>query len=424
MPEIRRLTAEEFCRCGAALAERHRLDAAIACFQRAVDLEPEKAENWYFLGTGYLRDGRYDRAADALNRSRRIDPDFHGSAHQLGMVYCDVDDFTESIRWFNRAAELNPGASDIELDRSLALLRAGIWDQGFYEYEARLKHLPHLFPKTNLPMWRGEAFDGTIHVYAEQGAGDIIMFSRYLAWLGERYKGDIVLDVPPEIRRLFMGWPGITVKPRDKDKKVEADCWIPMMSLPRLAGTTVDNVPADPGWFKGAFPPYLVDFLKPAEGVLKVGICWAGNPMHSHDRSRSVALEHFLQIASNPKIQLYSFQVGQRAGDIKLVGADPLVYDLGAQLTSWEVTAAALQHMDLVISVDTAVAHLAGALDVPVWLLLPPVADWRWLTRRSDTPWYPHMRLVRRDRHYHVNGWRGVLEQIASELKHRPIKQP
>lgn len=416
MSDIRQLTADEFCGCGVALANRHRTAAAIVCFQRAVDLDPQSAAAWYFLGKTYYDDGCYSLAEDALYRSRRLDPAFPGAPHQLGTLFGDLGKFDEAMRWYDEALRLKPNAPDILLDRALTLLMAGRWKEGFDGYEARLKHLPQLYPKTDLPLWQGEPLiNKNLYVYADQGIGDIIMFSRYLSWVGGLPE-HVLFDVPAEVLPLFKTWKLATLRlhQRNTPLTVKPDCWIPLSSLPRMFGTTADTVPPDHGMFRDWIDPSLVDFPKPPDSVLKVGICWSGNPMHGQDRSRSIALEHFLPLAANPRIQLYSFQVGHRAGDIKLVGADPLIYDLGSQLTDWVATAAALRHMDLIISVDTAVAHLAGALDIPVWLLLPEVADWRWLTRRSDTPWYPHMRLIRRQRQ---SDWKGVLQVVAQQLK-------
>lgn len=273
---------------------------------------------------------------------------------------------------------------------SQVLLCSGQYREGWAEYECRTQR-PVPFPR-----WRGEPLDGrTILLHGEQGFGDNIQFLRYLPMVAAR-GGRIVLACRAGIESLLAPLPGIA-EIATEGAPVAADVECPLMSLPFVFGTTLDTIPVD--------LPYLAP---PAASIrywrrrlagpdLKVGLVWAGNPAFSHDRIRSPGLRAMLPLLSVPGVRFFGLQVGHGRSHLASVRMPPQFTDLAAELTSFGETAAALTQLDLVISSCTSVAHLCGALGRPLWVLLSRMPDWRWMTERDDSPWYPTARLFRQD---------------------------
>ncbi|HEY9015108.1 MAG TPA: glycosyltransferase family 9 protein, partial [Gemmatimonadales bacterium] len=226
----------------------------------------------------------------------------------------------------------------------------------------------------------------------EQGLGDTLQFVRYAPMVKERGAGQVLLLAQPALVRLLAGTPGLDSVVTEGAPRPRFDCHAPLLSLPRLFGTTLETIPAE--------FPYLVvpeggSTLRPDRANLAVGICWAGKPTHKNDHNRSAGLEPFMTLLEEPGIDFYSLQKGPRAADLITSGAAALVRDLSGHIDDFADTARFIKQLDLVITVDTAVAHLAGALGVPVWVALSAVIDWRWMRGRSDSPWYSSMRLFR-----------------------------
>jgi hypothetical protein len=246
-------------------------------------------------------------------------------------------------------------------------------------------------------------------VHAEQGLGDTLQFIRYLPDVVAA-GGRVVVECESGLARLIAaidGVEGIVLKGAPLPAHA---LHVPLLSLPRIAGTTLASLPAAVPYLKtpeGARRPALA----PADGRRRVGIVWAGNPRHGKDRARSVALDHFAALARRDDVALYSLQVGARAAE--LAALDAPIGDLAPGLSDFADTAAALDALDLVITVDTAVAHLAGALARPVWTLLPVAPDWRWMLERDDSPWYPTMRLFRQASR---GDWAGVFARVEAAL--------
>jgi ADP-heptose:LPS heptosyltransferase len=275
--------------------------------------------------------------------------------------------------------------------------------------------------KSRLPAWRGQRIKGkTIYVQREQGLGDAIQFIRYLDMLKDQ-KVRIVLECPNQLFRLLKDSPIIDQLVRERKKRinnppVKCDYAVFLLSLPGIFKTELNTIPkqlpylvADPTLIK----KWQAKLSK--DSRLKIGIVWGGNPRHSNDFNRSCSLELFLKYLSHPQVALYSLQKGIYAEQLATVKLGEVI-DLGKKVTDLADTAAIIMNLDLVISVDTAVAHLAGALAQPVWVLLPYVPDWRWLLDRSDSPWYPTMRLFRQSAKM---DWAEVLKSIKGELVKR-----
>jgi hypothetical protein len=266
------------------------------------------------------------------------------------------------------------------------------------------------------PRWDGGDIAGrAILLHVEQGIGDALQFVRYAPLLAHRGARVIVLCQPP-LKRLFMEMDEVSVV-ADGEPPPEFDLHLPLMSLPRLFGTTLATIPAD--------TPYLradpVD-VRAWNGKLgdknhfKIGLVWAGNRRHLNDRNRSCALETLAPLAAVSGIRLYSLQKGEAAVETRNAPATMRLVDLNDELVDFADTAAVITHLDLVITVDTAVAHLAGALARPAWLLLPFAPDWRWMLAREDSPWYPSLRLFRQNQ---TGDWSGVLTAVMNALRQR-----
>jgi hypothetical protein len=272
--------------------------------------------------------------------------------------------------------------------------------------------------------WDGSPLDGrSIIVYPEQGLGDTIHFVRYVPLLAGA-GGRVLLASPPQLRALLLeSFKDVATLLTNGDPMPQADLHCSLVSLPLRMGTTLETIPAavpylrvDPGrvevWRE------RVNAASPAkqQHQLKVGLCWAGNAGHFNDRNRSIALSALAPLASLHGAGFFSIQKGERAAEGR---ACPWLIDLTAGISDFSDTAALIENLDLVIAVDTAVAHLAGAVARPVWTLVPRVGDWRWLSEREDSPWYPTMRLFRQ----REAGWDRVIQELVKVLAQRMSKK-
>jgi hypothetical protein len=253
-------------------------------------------------------------------------------------------------------------------------------------------------------------------VHDEQGLGDTLQFARYLPMVKERC-GRLILETRRELIPLLKDFPGLDAvvqRPEAGEPPATADCCIPLLSLPLVFGTTRENIPALVPYIR-ADPRKSAAWGRRIEGPgLKVGLVWAGRPQHQDDRNRSCRLDLFLPLARIQGLNLFSLQKGPAETQIRDSELKDGMVHLGAELNDFSDTAAVISQLDLLIAVDTSVAHLAGAMARPVWVLLPAIPDWRWMLDRKDSPWYPTMRLFRRP----CGGdWAPVVDGIASELR-------
>lgn len=310
--------------------------------------------------------------------------------------------------------DLEPREYEVHRNLGFDLLTEGHLLEGFQELEWRLRCPSYLvaegIPTLSVPRWDGSRLDGkTVLLWAEQGYGDNIQFIRYVPMMVER-GGLVAVVCPPVLRRLFMTVKGVYTIYTTPEEFAGAsyDYHAPIFSLPYIFGTALETIPAG---------PYLTSVestvrLKPS-AALKVGLVWAGNPEHANDWRRSLSLAYLLPLLQQPGVSWYSLQVGPATREIKRLGLSDEIQDLSPQLQDFADTADAINQLDLVISVDTAVAHLAGALGKPVWILLPAGADWRWLEHRTDSPWYPSARLFRQP---WPGNWVGVVMAVRGAL--------
>ena len=320
----------------------------------------------------------------------------------------------DAIAAYRRAISLQVDHPDARQNLSLALLQAGDYANGFLEYEWRWKvsGAGALVRKFKQPRWVGEDPAGkTVFVYEEQGFGDVIQFARYVRFLANR-GARVILGCRPELGRLMAGCAGVAEVLVAGQRTPPFDLHCPLLSLPLFCGTnTLADVPAEvPNQRVSDAIARPWKERVPRGGRRKVGLSWAGNPTNRNDKLRSIALKNFLPWAQVAGIEFHSLQVGPAAAE---AGQGPTlpITDHSPHLRDFAETAALIEQLDLVISVDTAVAHLAGALGKPVWILVPKEPDWRWLLGRTDCPWYPTARLFRQ-----TDGWDGVIQMVAQEL--------
>jgi Flp pilus assembly protein TadD len=362
--------------------------------------------------------GRLDEALDAAHRATALTPADPLCLHNQAVIHYHRLELDEALDCAGRALRLDPGLPGAHFARAEALLLRGEWAEGWEEYEWRFRvaGAAPLMPPTDGPQWDGAAMDRTLLLVADQGYGDVIQFSRYIPWAAERCPNIAIAcgaEVKPLLRQiapraqLFVRW----------QEAPNYGAFCALSGLPRLAGTRVDTVPA-PIPYLHADPARTAHWADRLDGLVprgfrRIGVIWAGRPSHTNDRNRSAQLADFAPITRLPDIALLALQKGPRTGQAgAYYGRAPLM-NIGAEIEDYEDTMAILENIELLITVDTSVAHLAGAMGRPVWIMLPHAPDWRWLLDRTDTPWYPSARLFRQRS---IRTWDDVMGAIAAEL--------
>jgi tetratricopeptide (TPR) repeat protein/ADP-heptose:LPS heptosyltransferase/glycosyltransferase involved in cell wall biosynthesis len=404
--------AEAHGNLGIVFYKQGKIENAIACYQQALSLKPDFPEALNNLGKAFEEQGKMSEAIDCYNRAIELKPGYLNALNGLASVCHQQGQFAEAINYYSQAVEFNTSHPDARLNLALALLLSGDFQRGLAEYEWRLLVTDKQLPEHNFsqPLWNGEELDGkTILLCPEQGFGDAIHFIRY-ADLVKQKGGRVIVWCLPHLQRLFAQISGIEqliVSPEDAP---DFDVRAQLMSLPLLLGTTLESIPAQAPYLA---PPPGVEFRLNESSNLKVGIVWSGNPKHSRNQVRSLPLSLTKRLLDVPGIEFYSLQQQVSADDRVLLEQMPIA-DLSSNLNDFADTAAVISALDLVISVDTAVAHLAGALGKPVWILLSFVPDWRWLLEREDSPWYPTARLFRQEK---PGDWESVFDRVAVALQ-------
>lgn len=402
---------------GLLLVNERRPEEGIACLQQAVRLAPDNPELHNNLCLALADVGRFEEAITASEAALRLRPLDAKTHMNRGNALASLARIDAALAAYDMALCLQPDYVNVVWNRSLSLLARGDFERGWAEYENRWKKPEtkgRVLPK---PRWDGATLEGkTILLWCEQGLGDTIQFVRYASSLKKR-GATVWLECPEKMTSLLSTVPGVDrVLAEGNPLPPEFDMHAPLMSLPFLCGTKLSEVPAD--------TPYLsvdASLLEPwrkelaVSSALKIGIAWQGNPKHRWDLHRSIPLHWFRLLATLPKVELYSLQKGP--GTEQIVIARFPVVDLGNRLDettgAFQETAAVMQALDLVITCDSALAHLAGALGLKVWVVLSTLADWRWMQDCEDTPWYPTMRLFRQSE---LGKWRPVFELMRHEI--------
>ena len=407
--------AEAYNNLGNALKEQGRSEEVIANYQQALRLKPNYAEAYHNLGIALQEEGRSAEAITCFQQALRLRPNCADSHLRLGAVLMLCGKVDEAVASFQWAIHLKPEYTDAHFNRALAWLLMGNFEQGWPEYEWRWmrKELPP--PRFRQPVWDGSGLEGrTILLYAEQGLGDTLQFIRYAPLVKQR-GGSVIVACQEALLDLLTTCPGVGRAVAVGSTLPDFDTHAPLLSLPGILGTTLTTVPADvPYLFADRqLSEHWLQALGPTE-AFKIGIAWQGNPGHPQDRQRSLPLVSFEPLARLDGVRLFSLQKGPGVEQLAAAQERFSLDDLGCQFQTFQDTAAALENLDLVITVDSAVAHCAGALGVPVWVLLPFSPDWRWLLHRKDSPWYPTMRLFRQTE---PDKWDTVFDRVAGELR-------
>ena len=396
---------------GVLLGGAGRHDEAIAEFSEAVRIRPEAAVVHVNLSNAFRNHWLIDQAIASAERALALNPSLAEAHLSLGAALACKGRFDRAIAVYRDAIRIRPEFAAAHLNLALALLVTGNLQQGLPEYEWRQRCAAVLPPRRfGQPAWNGENLNGkTILLYAEQGLGDTIHFIRYAPMVA-RMGGKVLLECPPALVRLLNNFPGVEriVPTGQAPGEFDLHCALPSLSL--MFKTTLDSIPAA--------IPYLLPEPNAVETwraridrsgkQLQVGLAWAGSAENLNDRNRSIPLAKFAPLALGDRVRFHSLQITPPP-----VNAGIAVTDWSGHLKDFADTAALIANLDLIISVDTAVAHLAGAMGKKLWLVLPFPPDWRWLLDRSDSPWYPTARLFRQD----VPGdWDGVIRRLAGQL--------
>ena len=406
---------------GRVLEQESRFEEAIAVYQKLIAFKPDIPGAYLNLGLALQGQGRFQEAISAFNHVLELEPDSDKAYNNLGLTFKDRGKLEEAIGLFNRAIELNPQDTAARINRATTLLLSGDFCRGFAEYESRWQHFESLGAKRypfSQPLWDGKNLNGEIILlHSEQGFGDAIQFVRYASLVQQR-GGRVIVGCRASLLRLFSTVSGIDRPVAMGGRIPEFQLHAPLMSLPHLLGTTLETVPAQVPYLSA--PQSHLKLETVPEGTRKVGIVWAAGEVGGKDKLRSIqtkrscALTEFVKLLEIPGLVFYSLQKGPQSTDLEQLKGQVPVQDLSGQIRNFADTAAALAQLDLVVTVDTAVAHLAGSLGQPVWVLLPFSPDWRWMLGRDDSPWYPTMRLFRQER---PGDWSGVFTRVAQALQ-------
>ena len=397
-----------------------RLEEALRSCDRAIALRPDFADALSNRGAVLHAMGRFGDALADLDAALCVDPDNAPVWSNRGLVLYRLARFAEAASDYQQALRLKPGDAEAQLNRAFMLLLLGRFAEGWEAYEAR-RRMPSWVPRAFAgPEWIGQDLRGKrVFLYAEQGLGDAIHFARFALVLAERGATPIV-EVAPRLAGLMRTLGDRVETAVSGEPLPEFDFHCPLMSVPRLLGITAAALPGKTRYLTPDPDKATAWRQRLGRSGFTVGITWAGNPHNSGDRHRSMPLQALAPLLDVAGVEFYSLQVGPRTADLR--GADfGNIVDLAAEQHDFTDAAAIVANLDLVLSVDTSVVHLAGALARPCWLMLSYVPDWRWLLDRSDSPWYPSVRLFRQSA---PGDWAGVVAEVWAALVEAPARVP
>jgi tetratricopeptide (TPR) repeat protein len=403
---------------GLVLDPLNRFEDALASYDRALAIDPKFIESHNNRGNILQKLGRHQEAVASYDQALALNPNYAEVLNNRGRSLAFLGRHVEALANTSRAIAIKPTYIDAQWNESLLLLRLGEFSRGWKQYEWRWKRGEGLKKLRTFaqPLWLGDAplAGKSILILHEQGLGDTIQLARYIALLAEQ-GARVIFEVQPPLKLLLSQLASASIQVIGHgDETPGFDLHCPLMSLPLAFGTELDGIPPATPYLKvSAGQLEAWSERLPQRSGLRVGLVWSGNPSHGDDRNRSIAFARLAPLFDTPNVQFISLQKEPRAADAELLAQEPRIADIGRDFGDFDDTAAAVAAVDLVISVDTSVAHLAGALGKPVWVLLPFCPDWRWLLDRADSPWYPTARLFRQPG---IGDWESVLRQVGREL--------
>ena len=407
---------EIYTQLGNALTDLGNYGAAVEAHRRALALKPDSASAVYGLGYFFECKGELTSAADAYRNALKLNPELKDACLHLGIICRLQGDLGKAVEWFDRVLKMDPECAEARAFLGLIHLQQGDFRHGLSEYEDRWGTTFGVrFRRKFLePQWRGEPLEGArILLHAEQGIGDTLQFVRYVPLVAAR-GGKVVLEVQSRLHRLLASTPGATEVVCRDGALPKFDWQCPLLSLPLAFGTELSTIPCKIPYLHADPAQVEVWRERMAGNSLRVGLAWAGSPLHPHEQWRSIPLEQLSPLTHVEGTTFYSLQMGVPAEQVKQMGPRAHLIDLQGEQKDFADTAAIVANLDLVISIDTSVAHLAGAMGKPVWVLLCNSPDWRWLLEREDSPWYPPARLFRQST---LGNWQQVVSRVEGELR-------
>jgi tetratricopeptide (TPR) repeat protein len=418
--------AEAYTNRANALQELKRSDEALDSYDRAIKLNPDDAVAFYNRGLALQELKRLDEALDSYDRALKLKPDYAEAYSNRGLALKELKRLDEALDSYDRALKLKPDFADGHLNLALCRLLMGDFARGWEGYEWRWHSEQiekQLGKKRNFtqPLWLGaESLQGkTILLHSDQGLGDALQFCRYAKLAGE-LGARVILEVPKPLMELLSNLEGVAQLVEKGGALPAFDYHCPLLSLPLAFGTDLNTIPSYNGYI-ASNPGKVADWrAKLGERTKpRIGLVWSGSTAHANDQNRSIALGDLVEHLPR-QFQYVSLQKEVRDADYETLVSHPDILHFGERLNDFADTAALCELMDVVVSVDTSVAHLAGAMDKPVWILLPFIPDWHWLLDREESVWYSSARLFRQDRN---GGWAGVLDKVRTELLRQPHAQ-
>lgn len=406
---------------GVLYRDSKRLPQAEAAYRRALEIRPGFADAHNNLGVLLKDSNRLSEAEAAYRRALEIQPDFADAHNNLGVLFKETNRLPEAEMAYQRAMTLKPDFVDPRFNLSLLLLSMSRYDEAWPLYESRYapekKETVARIPKLASPQWQGESLAGkSLLIWPEQGFGDYIQFVRYAALLKARGVSHLTVVCGLPLAPLLETVEGVDAVLTDQTQIPPHDYWSFVLSVPLHFATTAQTIPLAPLPYVHALPVRVAQWHErlPATGR-KVGLVWKGSAGHKNDGNRSLpGLASLAPLWSAPGVTFISLQKGQAEDEASQPPAGQPLVALGAQMQDFADAAAIVSQLDLVICVDTAMAHLAGALGKPCWVLLPRIGtDWRWLLNRTDSPWYPATRLFRQS---DLQDWSGTIGEVADAL--------
>ena len=412
--------ADAHCNLGSALTQLQRYDEALTSFDRALALRADYPDALYNRGNALKPLQRYEEALASYDRAIALQPN-HADAHNnRGQVLRELERYDEALASYDRALALRPRHVMAHCNAAALRLLTGDFERGWAHYEWRWLKKSVIPAQRNFsqPAWTGrDPVDGkTILIHSEQGLGDTIQFCRYVPLIAAR-GAQVIFEVQKPLQTLMASLGGAAQVVPKGGPLPAFDLHCPLVSLPLAFGTRLETVPSTTGYLSAPAQHAMAwQSRLQVQSRPRIGLVWSGNPGHERDRERSIGLRTFVPLldALGDEVTFVSLQKDIRADDNAILKKRADILDYGNALEDFSDTAALISQLDLVISVDTSVAHLAGALGKPVWILLTYFPDWRWLLGRDDSPWYPTARLFRQDK---SRTWDGVMARVRQALQ-------